>query len=106
METVLTTNELQIDIVNIKKAALIFRAVNNKVRQQALFLLHENRRMTVTSIYEKLRLEQSAASQHLAILRKAGFVVTQREGKCIYYSVNYKRFENFNNIAEQLLTIK
>lgn len=106
METVSMPNDLQIESLNLKKAALIFRAINNKVRQQAIFLLHENKRMTVTSIYEKLRLEQSAASQHLGVLRKAGFVITKREGKCIYYSINYQRFADLNNIAEQLLTIK
>lgn len=104
METVSVANDLQVESLNIKKAALIFRAVNNKVRQQTLLLLHENKKMTVTSIYEKLRLEQSAASQHLAVLRKAGFVLTQREGKCIYYSVNYKRLLELSKISYQLLT--
>ena len=44
----------------------------------------------------RLRLEQSVASQHLAILRKAGIVSTQRDGKFIYYSVNFKRLEEID----------
>ena len=61
------------------------------------------KKITVTEIYIKMRLEQSVASQHLAILRKAGFVNTERDGKFIYYTVNYKRVEQVGDIVEQLV---
>src|SRR3954469_19967907 len=86
-------SELKIDVIQLKKAALILRAVNHKLRQQIMKLIHQNGKMTVTEIYVKLRLEQSVASQHLAILRKAGFVTTVRDGKFIYYSVNNQRLQ-------------
>jgi DNA-binding transcriptional ArsR family regulator len=95
---------LKVDLLNVKKAALILRAVNHKLRQQVLKLIDEQGRMTVTEIYVKLRLEQSVASQHLAILRKAGFVKTERYGKFIYYSVNTDRLEELNRFVEELLT--
>jgi DNA-binding transcriptional ArsR family regulator len=59
--------------------------------------------MTVTELYVKLRLEQSVDSQHLAILRKAGFVKTVRDGKFIFYSVNTDRLKELNRFVEQLL---
>lgn len=96
-------DELQIDFFHLKKASLIFRAVNNKVRLQILQHLHDHSKMTVTSLYVKLRLDQSATSQHLAVLRKARFVNTERDGKCIYYSINYQRIEELNKCAEELL---
>lgn len=95
--------ELKIDVLQLKKAALILRAVNHKLRQQILRLLHQHGKMTVTEIYVKLRLEQSVASQHLAILRKAGYVDTVRDGKFIYYSVNYERLAEAHEFAKQLL---
>jgi DNA-binding transcriptional ArsR family regulator len=95
---------LKVDLLNVKKAALILRAVNHKLRQQVLKLIDEQGRMTVTEIYVKLRLEQSVASQHLAILRKAGFVKTERDGKFIYYSVNTDRLEELNRFVGELLT--
>jgi DNA-binding transcriptional ArsR family regulator len=76
------------DTFEIKRMALILRAVNHKLRKQILDTFKENGRMTVTELYVRLRLEQSVASQHLAILRKAGMVKTEREGKFIYYDVN------------------
>ena len=97
------TGGLRVDLLNVKKAALILRAVNHKLRQQILKLIDEHGKMTVTELYVKLRLEQSVASQHLAILRKAGFVNTERDGKFIYYSVNTARLEELNQFVQELL---
>lgn len=102
-ETTVSSSELRIDVIQLKKAALILRAVNHKLRQQMMRLLHQNGKMTVTEIYVKLRLEQSVASQHLAILRKAGFVNTVRDGKFIYYSVNYERLDQVHHFVHDLL---
>lgn len=96
-------NLLTIDLLNVKKAALILRALNHKLRQQIIKLIDETGKMTVTEIYVKLRLEQSVASQHLAILRKAGFVKTEREGKYIFYSINISRLQEINGFVEDLL---
>jgi DNA-binding transcriptional ArsR family regulator len=95
--------ELQIDKVQIKKAQLVLRAINHPLRQKLLQLIHVSGRITVTGIYIKLRLEQSVASQHLAILRYGGFVNTTREGKFIYYSINYKRIHEVETLAASLL---
>ena len=94
---------LKLDLLELKKAAVILRALNHKLRQQILKLIDENGKITVTDIYVKLRLEQSVASQHLAILRKAGFVKTTREGKFIYYSVNVPRLQELMYYTSQLL---
>src|SRR5688572_9866003 len=95
--------DLKIDAIQLKKAALVFRAINHKLRQQILKFINQNGKITVTQIYVKLRLEQSVASQHLAILRKAGFVVTERDGKFIYYSVDHNRLADVHKIAAELL---
>jgi DNA-binding transcriptional ArsR family regulator len=94
---------IKLDFLHLKKASLVLRALNHKLRQQMIKLLDESDRMTVTEIYVKLRLEQSVASQHLAILRRAGIVVTQRDGKFIYYAVNYSRVGEVNHFVEDLV---
>ena len=98
-----TGTSLKVDLLNVKKAALILRAVNHKLRQEILKMIDEHGKVTVTELYVKLRLEQSVASQHLAILRKAGFVKTIRDGKFIYYSVNVARMQDLNKFVDQLL---
>jgi len=94
---------LNIDYHAIKKAALVLRALNHKLRQQLLKLIEEEQKITVTEIYVRLRLEQSVASQHLAILRKAGIVSTQRDGKFIYYTVNHNRIDEIGKFVKELV---
>lgn len=96
--------DVKIDFLQVKKAALILRSINHKLRQQMLLLLEEHKKMTVTEIYVQLRLEQSVASQHLAILRRAGIVKTIRDGKFIYYSVNTERIVHVNKNVIDLIS--
>lgn len=93
---------VKVDFVNLKKAAMILRALNHKLRQQIVKLIDESKKLTVTEIYVKLRLEQSVASQHLAILRRAGIVKTSRDGKFIYYSVNSTRIDDIMKCVHSL----
>lgn len=94
--------DLHLDYAELRKAVLVLRAVNHKLRQRIIDLLEENDQMTVTDIYIKLRLEQSVASQHLAILRRAGIVITERHGKFINYSLNKERLVQISQLVEDL----
>ena len=96
-------NVLKINYHNLKKAALVLRALNHKLRQQILTLVETEKKITVTEIYVRMRLEQSVASQHLAILRRAGIVNTQRDGKFIFYTVNYKRIDEITSLVDDLV---
>ena len=95
-------SDIQLDYANLRKAVLVFRAVNHKLRQRVIDILDDSDTMTVTDIYIKLRLEQSVASQHLAILRRAGVVLTKREGKFIYYSLDKDRLNQIASLVEDL----
>jgi len=94
--------EVQLDYSELRKAVLVLRAVNHKLRQRVIDLLEDGEPMTVTDIYIKLRLEQSVASQHLAILRRAGVVITDRQGKFIYYTINKDRLGQISTLVEDL----
>jgi DNA-binding transcriptional ArsR family regulator len=95
-------NAIQVDLLALKKSALVVRALNHKLRQQILRLIADKGTVTVTEIYVKLRLEQSVASQHLAILRKAGFVKTKRDGKFINYTANLSRIRQINQLSQNI----
>jgi DNA-binding transcriptional ArsR family regulator len=95
-------SSLPIDVPLLRKTALYYRAVNHKLRLQMLKLIHKNGRMTVKTIYKAMRLDQSAASQHLAVLRRAGIVCTERDGKWIFYSVDYHHLKLLHSSAEML----
>jgi DNA-binding transcriptional ArsR family regulator len=94
---------VKVDFINLKKAAMILRALNHKLRQQIVRVLDEHKRLTVTELYIQLRLEQSVASQHLAILRRAGIVKTQRNGKFIHYTINPERISDIMRTVQMLI---
>jgi len=43
--------DIQLDYSELRKAVLVLRAVNHKLRQRIIDLLEENQKMTVTDIY-------------------------------------------------------
>lgn len=97
-------SELEIQIHEIQKSVLIYRVINHRLRQDMLRLIHKAGKLTVTEPYKKMGLEQSVASQHLGLLRRAGFVLTQRDKHFIYYSVHYKALKDIEQLSKKLLS--
>ena len=95
-------SDITLDYAELRKAVLVLRAINHKLRQRIIGLLEESESLTVTDIYIKLRLEQSVASQPLAILRRAGVVDTERQGKFINYSLNRDRLAQISRLVDEL----
>ena len=93
----LTTNPDQ-----LRQVVLILRALNHEIRQRIIDLLVDGDSLTVTDIFIALRVEQSIASQHLAILRKAGIVAFERTGKYIHYTLDRDRLARINILLGQL----
>ncbi len=97
-----TNDKVELNYNVLRRAVLTLRAVNHDLRKGIIEILEENKKMTVTDIYIKLRLEQSVASQHLAILRRAGVVKTERNGKFVDYSLNTDRISEIAGLIEDL----
>jgi DNA-binding transcriptional ArsR family regulator len=72
----------------------ILRALAHPLRMKILEFIDQNEVINVNKIYNTLKLEQSITSQHLRILRTAGLVETEREGKFIHYKVDYDKLSN------------
>ena len=96
-------DKITINFDTLRRSVLVLRAINHHLRQEMINLLEQEGRMTVTELYIKLRLEQSVASQHLAILRRAGILKTDRDGKFIYYSLNKGRIQEISTFIEDLV---
>ena len=97
-------DELLINVSKIKKGVQTLRIINHLLRQQILQFIHENKRITVTEIHTRFRIEQSVASEHLALLRKEKFVTTERDGRFIFYSVNYESLKKIHRLTEELVS--
>jgi DNA-binding transcriptional ArsR family regulator len=66
--------------------ALIFKALSNPVRLHLLELLCRKQRWA-GELQENLGISKANLSQHLSVLRAAGVVATQREGKQLYCGI-------------------
>jgi ArsR family transcriptional regulator len=83
-----------VDNSKLKHGASVMRALSHPVRLKIMEYIDKNKVINVNKIYAALKLEQSITSQHLCTLRKEKLVISKREGKFIYYSVNYERVQN------------
>lgn len=93
---------IKIAHTDLKKSAEILRALNHPMRKDMIQMMDEKGSITVTEIYEKLKIEQSVCSQQLAILRKSGIVKTSKDGKKVHYSVNKEKLAEISDIIIQL----
>ena len=66
------------------------KALADETRQQIMALCC-CRQLSVSEIVAQLGVTQPTVSHHLKVLRDAGLVTTQRNGKEIYYSLNQER---------------
>lgn len=77
----------------LRIALRILRALAHPLRIKIIRTIHQNKdgAANVGEIYTALEIEQSIASQHLRVLRHADLVITRRDHKFVYYSLNYER---------------
>ena len=67
----------------------LMRALAHPLRLKILEFIDGHGEINVNKIYKTLNIEQSITSQHLRILRLAGVVDCNREGKFMHYNINY-----------------
>ena len=76
-----------LDLQKLETAASKLRAMAHPMRIAIIDLLTDNKKLTVTEIYENLNIEQASASHHLNILKNKGILESKRDGKMIHYSL-------------------
>ena len=89
---------LHLDLHLFRELAILARVVNNKLRQKMLQIIHKKGVVTVTELRKHIKIQQSATSTHLKVLRDVGFVIAHREGQNVYYSINYKRLDEVQKL--------
>ncbi|MEL7122108.1 MAG: metalloregulator ArsR/SmtB family transcription factor [Bacteroidota bacterium] len=95
--------DVTINNEKLQLSSEILRAIAHPLRMKILEFIDQNDTINVNKIYNTLNLEQSITSQHLRILRLAGLVATEREGKFIHYSLDYDKIDNTVNAINSFL---
>ena len=79
-----------------KKLERILFALSDPTRSSVMIMLH-NKPKYVSEIIKKLKIEPTLLSHHLAVLRDAGLVKSERDGKKVVYT-KVKDFMNKNDL--------
>jgi ArsR family transcriptional regulator len=95
---------VNINLERLDTSSEVLRAVAHPLRMKILEFIDRNDEINVNKIYNTLNLEQSITSQHLRILRLAGLVNTQRDGKYIHYSIDYDKLAHVVEAVGGFLT--
>ncbi|MGD9569587.1 MAG: autorepressor SdpR family transcription factor [Sedimentibacter sp.] len=64
-----------------------FKALSDPTRRQIIELLR-NGKMTAGDIVDQFQMTGASISHHLSILKNAGLVSDDKQGKYIYYELN------------------
>ena len=78
--------KLELDVEKLEAAASKLRSMAHPMRIAIIDLLHDQE-LSVTQIYQRLNIEQAAASHHLNILKGKGVLSSKRRGKKILYTL-------------------
>ena len=97
--------KVSINNEKLQVSSEVLRALAHPLRMQILDFIDKYNKINVNKIYNTLNLEQSITSQHLRILRLAGLVDTHRDGKFIYYSVNYDKVAQSISAIDRFLEL-
>lgn len=85
----------------MEKLAVKFKALADKNRLTILELLRK-KNYCVRALAEKLEMSESAVSQHLKKLRKAGLVVGEKKGYWVHYTV---QSDQLTVLADELTSL-
>ena len=85
-----------------KKLVEFFKALGVDNRIKIIELLKERGPLTVNEIADHLKITASAASQHLKILRYAGFVRDKRKGYWVPYEINPSALEQCQKMVASI----
>jgi ArsR family transcriptional regulator len=83
----------------LKSSSAIFRALAHPLRLRICGIIDDKNPACVQEIYDSLGIEQSVVSQHLRILRQANLVLARREGKFVFYLLDYHKMANAGKAA-------
>jgi len=85
-----------------EKHAELCKTLSNAKRLEIINLLRDRER-SVNELVRLAKTPQSNISQHLAMLRKMGIVLTKRKGKNIYYKLVYPEMIKACDIIKNIL---
>jgi ArsR family transcriptional regulator len=83
------------EVVEARELRTYLRTVGDMVRLQILRQLARNEELGVTELAHVLHVSQPLVSWHLGVLRRIELVSVRREGRLVWYSLNWPQLHAF-----------
>lgn len=87
---------------SIEIQSKLFRGFSDPSRLSILNALRDGA-VAVNEIVEATGLSQPNVSNHLGCLRDCGLVISEQQGRFVYYELSDKRVEKLLRLADELL---
>ncbi|MTT33058.1 metalloregulator ArsR/SmtB family transcription factor [Terrilactibacillus sp. BCM23-1] len=89
---IIKLTEKQEDELRVK----VFKALSDPIRLEIIrYLKKVNRGVSCGEIGEIVKMSKSAGSYHFKILREAGLILTRKQSREKYVSLNYDIFDKY-----------
>ena len=81
-----------------------FKALSNEERIEIIRLLHKNNELCAQEVENHFYLEQSTTSHHLNTLKRAGITKSRKQGRKVFYSIDYDQLKSTLNVFDKLIS--
>ena len=81
-------------------------ALNDETRVKIIKFLNINGACCVCDLENSFEMIQSRLSRHLKILKEAGFLKLEREGRWAYYSIRFPLDEFRQSCIKEIMTLQ
>lgn len=86
----------------MRKIAEIYKALGDETRLEIMTMLL-GKELCVCDIIDACNKSQPAISHHLKILKHAGLLEDRKEGKWVFYRINYAQVKVIKNFVDNIM---
>lgn len=91
---------MNIAIDKLVSASETLKAIAHPIRISIVGILDNDKELSVTEIYERLKIEQAVASHHLSILKNKNVLEVNRIGKNCFYKLKHPQLSQIISCIE------
>ena len=84
----------------------LFKVLGVETRVKIIEILKTKGPIGAKTIAEELGITVAAVSQHLKVLKSVGFVINERQGYCIPYSINKETLKDCHGMVSKVCNCK
>ena len=93
---------MRIKNFNLPFGAQFFKALADEARIRIIYLLYNNKELTISDIEHILDFTQTKAARHLTYLKNSGLVSSRKRDQWVFYYLKDEVFDILNQVIQYL----